>query len=159
MDKNKAMKLALDALLIWEEMHPKTTASAIRSPAIQALQEALEQPECNQHPDAPHGFNRESSHSLGRYVCDCEGWEPEEQEPVAYITGEYKGYFTIEQTNKSFVLTQGMNLYIAPPKRKWQGLTDEEIGEVGIGHVEGEHMLPYSFARAIEAKLKEKNHD
>lgn len=45
MDKNKAMKLALDALLIWEEMHPKTTACAIRSPAIQALQEALEQPE------------------------------------------------------------------------------------------------------------------
>ena len=45
MDKNKAMKLALDALLIWEEMHPKTTASAIRIPAIQALQEALEQPE------------------------------------------------------------------------------------------------------------------
>ena len=43
MDKNKAMKLALDALLIWEEMHPKTTASAIRSPAIQALQKALEQ--------------------------------------------------------------------------------------------------------------------
>lgn len=33
--------------------------------------------ECNPHPDAPHGFNRESSHSLGRYVCDCEGWEPE----------------------------------------------------------------------------------
>lgn len=45
MDKNKAMKLALDALLIWEEMHPKTTASAVRSPAIQALQEALENPE------------------------------------------------------------------------------------------------------------------
>ncbi len=43
MDKNKAMKLALDALLIWEEMHPKTTVAAVRSPAIQALQEALDQ--------------------------------------------------------------------------------------------------------------------
>lgn len=32
---------------------------------------------CNPHPDAPHGFNRNASHSLGRYVCDCEGWKPE----------------------------------------------------------------------------------
>jgi hypothetical protein len=33
---------------------------------------------CKSHPDAPHGFNRNSSHTLGRYVCDCEGWEPDE---------------------------------------------------------------------------------
>lgn len=32
---------------------------------------------CNPHPDAPHGFNRDASHSAGRYVCDCEGWEPD----------------------------------------------------------------------------------
>jgi hypothetical protein len=31
---------------------------------------------CNPHPDAPHGFNRDASHSAGRYVCDCEGWMP-----------------------------------------------------------------------------------
>ena len=29
---------------------------------------------CNPHPDAPHGFDRNASHSAGRYVCDCEGW-------------------------------------------------------------------------------------
>ena len=33
---------------------------------------------CNPHPDAPHGFNRNASHSAGRYVCDCEGWTPDE---------------------------------------------------------------------------------
>lgn len=32
---------------------------------------------CNDHPDAPHGFDRDSSHALGRYVCECESWEPE----------------------------------------------------------------------------------
>lgn len=37
-----------------------------------------EEPRCNPHPDAPHGFDRNSSHTLGRYVCDCEGWSPEE---------------------------------------------------------------------------------
>lgn len=31
---------------------------------------------CNPHPDAPHGFDRNASHSLNRYVCDCEGWSP-----------------------------------------------------------------------------------
>lgn len=37
------------------------------------LSEALS---CNTHPSAPHGFNRDSSYSRGRYVCDCEGWIP-----------------------------------------------------------------------------------
>ena len=30
--------------------------------------------ECNPHPDAPHGFDRNSSHSEDRYVCECEHW-------------------------------------------------------------------------------------
>ena len=33
---------------------------------------------CKTHPDAPHGFDRTSSHSLGRYVCECEGWIEDE---------------------------------------------------------------------------------
>lgn len=44
-----------------------------------ALREALEQPQepkCNTHPKAPHGFDRNASHSAHRYVCDCESWEP-----------------------------------------------------------------------------------
>jgi hypothetical protein len=34
--------------------------------------------ECSNHPDAPHGFCRDASHSAGRYVCECEGWEVEQ---------------------------------------------------------------------------------
>ena len=45
----------------------------------------------------------------------------------------------------------------ASPQREWVGLTDEEINETAAGNVEGERMLPYSFARAIEAKLLDKN--
>ena len=38
---------------------------------------------CSQHPNAPHGFDRNASHNAGRYVCECEGWEPVAvQEPV-----------------------------------------------------------------------------
>ena len=43
-------------------------------------------------------------------------------------------------------------LYITPPQRPWVGLTDEDISEI----VRGTHNTG-SFARAIEAKLKEKN--
>lgn len=37
---------------------------------------AQQEGDCSTHPDAPHGFDRTASHSLGRYVCDCEGWAP-----------------------------------------------------------------------------------
>tara|TARA_R110000803_G_scaffold42144_4_gene90550 strand:- start:1737 stop:2033 length:297 start_codon:yes stop_codon:yes gene_type:complete len=32
---------------------------------------------CNPHPDAPHGFCRDSSLAEGRDVCECESWEQE----------------------------------------------------------------------------------
>jgi hypothetical protein len=37
-----------------------------------------QQPKCNPHSKAPHGFAREASHQAGRYVCDCESWDPYE---------------------------------------------------------------------------------
>ena len=42
----------------------------------------------------------------------------------------------------------------ASPKREWQGLTDEEIWDTP-NYEETSKM--YWFARAVEAKLKEKN--
>ena len=33
---------------------------------------------CKDDPRAPHGFCRNASHSLHRYVCECEFWEPPE---------------------------------------------------------------------------------
>jgi hypothetical protein len=41
-----------------------------------------ETPPCKTHPDAPHGFDRNASHSADRYVCECEGWEPSKREWV-----------------------------------------------------------------------------
>ena len=43
-----------------------------------------QQPKCNPHPKAPHGFNRNASHSADRYVCECEGWD-------AYEAGRQDG--------------------------------------------------------------------
>jgi hypothetical protein len=34
---------------------------------------------CKTHPDAPHGFARNASHNAGRYVCECEHWQGENE--------------------------------------------------------------------------------
>lgn len=33
--------------------------------------------QCKTHPDAPHGFDRNASLSMDRYVCECEHWFPD----------------------------------------------------------------------------------
>ena len=47
---------------------------------------------CSDHPDAPHGFVRNASHSVGHYVCECSGWTPPEpkslQERLRNSVGE-----------------------------------------------------------------------
>ena len=42
---------------------------------LAAQQQASDKVPCKTHPDAPHGFCRNSSHTAGRYVCECEHWE------------------------------------------------------------------------------------
>ena len=49
-------------------------------------------------------------------------------------------------------------LYTAPPKREWVGLTDEEINSVCYKRDWTAPWTNTTFARAIEAKLREKNH-
>jgi len=112
---------------------------------------------CNEHPDAPHGFMRDASHSAGRYVCECESWEEPKQQPVGYVSGFYGGYCVIQPLDPAVVLPVGMALYRA---KEWVGMTDEEVSEIirkeiGFNSCFGPEE---SFARAIESKLKEKNH-
>lgn len=48
----------------------------MQDPIPERLTTIEPEPVCSTHPDALHGFNRNGSHNAGRYVCDCEGWEP-----------------------------------------------------------------------------------
>jgi len=65
--------------------------------------------------------------------------------------------------NKDTVSTDPVNrnnsdcvpLYTTPPQREWVGLTDEDMYQL---RREGHHYLSERDFRAIEAKLKEKNH-
>lgn len=79
----------------------------------------------------------------------------QEIEPVAYLMdGEL---FTAAEYQAIAEQGDGAQpLYTAPPKRKWVGLTDEEIDYIwGISPADYEDK--FAFPRAIEAKLKENN--
>jgi hypothetical protein len=124
----EAMKQALEAL----ESDPLSHAGLVnRKQAIAALRQALET----------------------------------EQEPVAWITDGGKGELWWYQSSKFDEEGNliGPNpddipLYTAPPQREWVGLTDQEINSVCYKRDWTAPWTDTTFSRAIEAKLKEKNH-
>jgi hypothetical protein len=81
-------------------------------------------------------------------------------EPIAYINVEERKLEWAKPTRwqtPTVVKTDNIPLYIAPPKKEWVGLTKEDLETV---HQELLSMSGGSFntiAKAIEAKLKEKN--
>jgi len=72
-----------------------------------------------------------------------------EQEPVAWV---YNGILH-EFDPSEFATSEVTPLYIAPPKRKWVGLTDEEV-ESWRGNYD---FFDSALVMEVEAKLKEKN--
>lgn len=80
------------------------------------------------------------------------------QKPVAYINAvdDWAGFPKLVVSDKP---KEGFKpVYLAPPRREWVGLTDEEIWSDGDSFVTSEAGIK-QFARAIEARLKEKNHE
>ena len=80
------------------------------------------------------------------------------QEPVAWVCMNYKKHDIDFDQPAIDAIPVGTMLYTHPSQRTWVGLTDDEIDAIYTGvravHREIDSDL---FARAIEAKLKEKN--
>ena len=89
-----------------------------------------------------------------------------EPDPVAWAHhSTFKNLNSFEQSRYSATLAKKQTnaccipLYTTPPQRTWVGLTDEEIVLI-VAECSASHQhTDIHFARAIEAKLKEKNHD
>ena len=83
-----------------------------------------------------------------------------EPEPVAWAKPEdlvddgYSYAFTVWNPAPGNIDT--VPVYAAPPKREWQGMTDDELFNLWV-RCPAETEDRFAFARAIEAKLKEKN--
>jgi hypothetical protein len=76
----------------------------------------------------------------------------EEQEPVAWMVYTLDGKSVCVTDNPADFAEghRALPLYPHPPRREWQGLTDEEIWELSM------HSR-LQFARDIEQALKERN--
>ena len=138
----EAMKQALEALdkTYWSD-------GVLCSKAFNALRQALEQPE--QEPEAWMGITDNP------YCDDADCNNPKGRA----MRWHKKLLYLYKQEH-------------AAPKREWVGLTDEELEEIQysrdtqveyVTYDEGEDrfeidIFPENFARAIEAKLKEKNY-
>jgi len=91
-----------------------------------AYPKPVQEPSCNPHPNAPHGFSRNASHSANRYVCECEGWSEKEniqqepvQEPVATVEHVFAGGTVLIDVKTSPPLksfANGTKFYTSPQR-------------------------------------------
>ena len=61
--------------------------------------------QCKNHPDAPHGFLRNASHTEDRYVCECEFWEPPMNEHIPVS----QDHALMDRTLQEFVIMFSLN--------------------------------------------------
>ena len=142
MTEKEALRLALEAL------EANLANWNAKRKAIPIIKEVLEQPVSYRAVKTYHG---------GKPVY------VQETEPFAWYVDfgneDEPNYFSKTKPDEPKALVRP--LYTFPPKRKWQGLTDEEIEEVERWvefKEEGSGRIPTGkLVRYIEAKLKEKN--
>jgi uncharacterized protein YukE len=142
----EAMKLALEAL-------SKTTEEMFA--CRDELAERGARPETNkQHQKIwDSAFNAYSCALNAAEKLRAAIEQAQKQEPVAWVECDGE----LVWNNREAAI--GRNLYTAPPQREWQGLTDEEYEATAEQHVTNYYFDTLKYARAIEAKLKEKNYD
>jgi hypothetical protein len=95
--------------------------------------------------------------------------EQEQPEPVLVVEKEpdymSRGHFY--EGSKPFIdptlvwkLPIGTKLYTHPPRREWQGLSEQEVAECDQrSHANTDWGKKRAFAHAVEAALKERNHE
>jgi hypothetical protein len=130
-------------------------AKEIYSDTIESLRARLAQPE-QEHSEQWWKHEVSNAYANGYEKGRASVKQPE-QEPVAWADK-----YDIERDGHDFWVSRqqpaknGVPLYTAPPQREWQGLTDEEMFSLWV-RCPAETEDRFAFARAIEAKLKEKN--
>lgn len=133
-DFKKAAQLALDAMKSHGSAflgHEKEYAKAMVD-----LEQALEQ----QPADEP--------------VAWMYDWDAEGESVKDWLSKDYD-----EAHSPSMGCHNIRPLYTRPqPAREWVGLTDDEIESLYFDNFSKKQLRWFAFARAIEAKLKEKNH-
>ena len=157
MTKDEAMRLALEALIVADK---RIVAGGLASDArlqmkkaIAALSQTLEQPEQTVSLEEYKRLQRLVT-SQGIRLMEYES----KQEPVAWMYVNKDGECEQIEFGDPFNDPSVTLLYTAPPKREWQGLTDEEIAE----GQRNSWVDKQAFESAVwwaEERLKDKNRD
>ena len=115
----------------------------------EALKQALEAlyPISHNNTDDYRGQADKAITSLRQAIAELES-----QEPVAWMRKDATLRFA---DGKMFAV--GQPFYTHPPQRTWVGLTDEDLEPLCNEWRIVFGSWTYEFAKAIEAKLKEKN--
>jgi len=95
-------------------------------------------------------------------IKECKAALEAKDEPVAFRlkseTVDYQVTCYCKEQADIYINDMGWKLievlYTTPPQRTWVGLTDEEVADIERNSITRRQAI-----RAIEAKLKEKNHD
>ena len=91
-------------------IHANVAPHGCINEAISIVKQMMQaEPVCNPHPKAPHGFSRNSSHTAGRYVCECEGWD-------AWAAGYQAAVESDYSMQKLISTTEDLGLYEAAPQ-------------------------------------------
>ena len=92
--------------------------------------------ECKTHPDAPHGFVRNASHTQDRLVCECEYWEePKVNDRIRILLNEATSGLEPDLSNQRTVTLNEMEKFAELIVRECAltaGLMEHE-GRQGIG--------------------------
>jgi hypothetical protein len=100
-----------------------------------------EEVECKTHPDAPHGFVRNASHTEDRLVCECEYWEePKMNERIKQLALQaeqtFGGTFTFNGGEVSMVNLEKFAELIVLECADWIDRQDETRCPYGVDLVE-----------------------
>ena len=119
--------------------------------ALKLALEALKEDRAWLETDAPTEVWEKNNEAITAIKAALEA----KDEPVAWMYGCVgKGRMYAEELDDP---AGWQPLYTTPPQRTWAGLTDEEIVLIVAECAASHQHTDIHFARAIEAKLKEKN--
>jgi len=173
MTKDEALKLARKVLgedRAWLESDAPQRVWDANSNAVIAIDEVLAQPET---PPECQTEAEKTAFAFGWFkAMEAQRLAQPKQEPVAwerhakkltdwlYCMSYNDSYFG-EPAGLVKQVTSELNRLIvnAPPQREWVGLTDEDIKAVNaqVSQIPPIDYTTTTYAKAIEAKLKEKN--
>jgi hypothetical protein len=130
----------------WCEERAARALAAPRA-AITALRAALAQPE-------PRNQCGETCERAKLCAVCARGLAQQEQEPVT----DLRCAFWLDPECADAGACQSLKFKANPPRREWQGLTEEDIWTLAAKHMDTV-LGRLHFARAIEQALRSKNHE